>query len=162
PSGVQPTAFLSNPTSCSGPLTVDFATASFAAPDTFDTMSANLTSGITGCDAVPFNPAITLHPTSTEADSSSGMDVSLTVPQAGLTAPNGLATAHVKRAVVTLPPGYALNLSSADGLQGCTEAQIGLVTEGPPASFDNNAPTCPDGSKIGTVEVTTPVLPDPI
>src|SRR5262249_3859315 len=161
PSGIHPTAFLSNPTSCSGPMTVNFATASFAAPDTFDTMSAQLP-GITGCDVVPFNPSITLTPTSNQADSPSGMDVNLQVPQPGTTNPNGLATAHVKRAAVQLPPGYALNPSSADGLQGCTEAEIGLVSEGPPASFDDSTPSCPDGSKIGTVEVTTPVLPDPI
>src|SRR5262249_57100729 len=40
-------------------------------------------------------------------------------------------------------------------------SQIGLVSESP-ITFDGNDPTCPDGSKIGTVEVTTPVLPDPI
>src|SRR5262249_18598550 len=161
PSGVQPTAFLSNPTSCSGPFQIDFAASSFPAPNTFDTASTTMP-GTTGCGLVPFHPAIAIAPTTGEADSSSGLDVSLTVPQAGLTDPGGLATAHLKRAIVTLPEGMGVNPSSADGLQGCTEAQIGLVSEGPPASFDSSAPSCPAGSKIGNAPVPAPVLPGPI
>ena len=160
PSGVQPTAFLSNPTSCSGPLQVNIAASSFAAPNTFDSQSAELP-GMTGCDQVPFNPSVSLQPTSTEADSPTGLDVNLSVPQPGLTDPNGRATSHVKKTVVTLPQGMALNPSSADGLEGCTEAQIGLVNDNP-IEFDGVDPTCPPASKLGTVEVTTPVLPDPI
>src|SRR5262249_6991540 len=140
---------------------IGIAAASFAAPDVFDSMSASLP-GMAGCAQVPFNPYISFQPTTDEADSPSGMDVDLQVPQPGLTDPNVLASSHLKRAVVQLPAGYALNPSSADGLEGCTEAQIGLVSEGPPITFDDSTPSCPDGSKIGTVEVTTPVLPDPI
>jgi hypothetical protein len=161
PSGVQPTAFLTNPTSCSGPLTVGFSVSSFAAPDTFDSQSATLP-GITGCEQLPFNPSISVAPTTQEADSPSGLAVSLTVPQTGLTDPNALASSALKPVVVTLPAGTAVNTSSADGLQGCSESQIGLVSEGPPAAFDGDAPSCPDGSKIGSGTITTPVLADPI
>jgi hypothetical protein len=160
PSGVAPRAFLSNPTSC-GPQQVGFAAASFANPDLFDTASAPLPD-TTGCASVPFDPSISLQPTTQEADSPSGLDVNLHLPQQGLTEPaGGLRSADLKKAVVTLPEGMALNPSAGDGLAGCSEAQIGLTSEGP-IHFDPSDPACPDGSKVGTVKITTPLLADPL
>ena len=43
-----------------------------------------------------------------------------------------------------------INPSSADGLQACTDAQLGLRQEG--------TATCPDASKLGTVTLRTPLL----
>jgi hypothetical protein len=160
PSGVQPTAFLTNPTSCSGPQTVGIASASFAAPNTFSSMSAGLPA-ITSCDKVPFDPVISVQPTTEQANSPSGLNVDLSVPQPGLSNPNVLGSADLKSVGVTLPAGMAVNPSSADGLQGCSEAQIGLTSESP-VTFDGNPPMCPDGSKIASGTITTPVLPDPI
>lgn len=52
-------------------------------------------------------------------------------------------------ATVTLPSGMAINPASADGLQACTEAEIGL---------DNaSAPTCPAASTIGSAEIDSPI-----
>ncbi|HEY7961338.1 MAG TPA: hypothetical protein VID29_05395 [Solirubrobacteraceae bacterium] len=48
----------------------------------------------------------------------------------------------------------SIDPSAADGLQACSPAQIGLN--------DSNEPSCPDASKIGTVEIDTPLLPDPL
>jgi len=76
-----------------------------------------------------------------------------------------LSTSQLKDAVVTLPEGVSINPASAAGLAGCSDAQFGLVQEGPPAVFDNDDPfdgvgdECPAGSKVGKVEVYTPVLP---
>ncbi|MBO0746712.1 MAG: hypothetical protein J2O47_00090 [Acidimicrobiaceae bacterium] len=159
PSGLGRTAFMTNPTSC-GPKQVGFGA------DSYPGFSATPTSAslgdITGCQSVPFSPSISLQPTTQQADSSSGMDVHIHVPQDGLANPNGLGSAHLKRAVVTLPEGMALNPSAADGLQGCTEAQIGLLSEGPPATFDASTPSCANGSVVGTATIDTPVLDDPI
>ncbi len=78
--------------------------------------------------------------------------------------PEGLATAHLKDTVVTLPEGMSVNPSAASGLEGCSDARIGVRQLGNPPLFNNEDPfdgkgvECPDGSKIGTVEVETPLL----
>ena len=55
---------------------------------------------------------------------------------------------------MTLPRGVSVSPSAADGLAGCSEAQISLS--------DGSEPACPAASKIGSVEVDTPLLPDPL
>ena len=105
--------------------------------------------GPTGCEKVPFYVSAQVQPTVTQADSPSGMEVSLRIPQDGLQSATGLATAHLKKAEVTLQ-GMSVNPSSVDGLGACSEAQIGLRS-------DSEA-TCPESSKIGTVEIETPLL----
>jgi hypothetical protein len=81
----------------------------------------------------------------------------------------GRATAQLDRAVVTLPEGVSVNPSGAAGLAGCSDAQIGLRQLGNPPLFDNQDPfdgvgpvECPAGSRIGTVEVDTPLLEEPL
>jgi hypothetical protein len=155
-----PVAFMTNPTSCSTPQQFDFTARSYPDPNVSHTASVQLPDTI-DCGLIPFDPSIALQPTTQEADSASGLDVDLSLPQGGLTDPNGLATADLKKAVVTMPEGVALNPSAGDGLAGCTEAQVGLVSESP-ITFDASQATCPDGSKVGTAQITTPVLPDPI
>src|SRR3979490_1905459 len=107
---------------------------------------------VSGCDKVPFEPTLSLTPGAGEgaADSPDGLAVNLHVPQnpKGTGSPDSadLQTAHV-----TLPEGVTANPSAAPGLDGCTEAQIGIGT---------NAPIgCPEASKIGTVNIATPLLP---
>ena len=52
------------------------------------------------------------------------------------------------------------NPSQADGLEACTTAQIGLTTAvgETPIHFYKEPETCPDASKLGTLEVKTPLL----
>jgi hypothetical protein len=151
-SGVAPAPFLSNPTSCTGgPLTAVASADSWQDPGDFVTTSTAVP-GNTGCNRVSFSPSLSVSPENPQADSSSGFAIDLHVPQNN--DPNGLATANLKKAVVALPPGVSINPSVADGLQACTPDQIGL---------DNaNEPTCPNASKIGSVEVDSPLAPDPL
>ena len=101
---------------------------------------------------MPFDPSIRIQPTSTQADSPTGLDVEVRIPQDEN--PDGLATAHLEKAVVTLPEGMTVNPSSADGLKACSPAEIGL---------DSRADaTCPEASKIGSVEIDTPLLDEPL
>ncbi len=116
---------------------------------------------ITGCDKLPFEPTIALKPTTKAAESPSGIDVDLQIPQDGLEHANTLGSAHLKKAVVTLPKGLSLNSSAANGLAGCSEPQIGLFSEDP-VHFDTKPANCPDSSKIGTAKITTPLLPNPL
>jgi hypothetical protein len=159
PSDLAPVPFLTNATSC-GPQQVDFTARSYPQPDLVHSASAPLPNNIF-CDLLPFAPDISLKPTTAAADSPSGLDVDLSIDQGGLRNPNALAPADLKKAVVTLPEGMALNPSAGDGLAGCTEAQIGLISEGP-IRFNAADPSCPDGSKLGTTKITTPLLADPL
>jgi len=163
-SGLAPTAFLSNSTSC-GPKESEIAAASYAEPERVVRKQAPLEmpapGEVTGCEAVPFTPILALKPTTRSAASPSGVDFHLHVPQDGFLDPKGLASAHLKKAVVTLPEGVGLNASSADGLGSCSEAEVGLTSESP-IRFNANEATCPDASKVGSGTITTPVLDDPL
>ncbi|MFI5009769.1 MAG: hypothetical protein ACHQDY_05780, partial [Solirubrobacterales bacterium] len=61
---------------------------------------------------------------------------------------------HLEDAAVTLPAGMVVSPSVANGLQACTPPQIGLS--------NGDEPACPDASKIGEVEITTPLLEHPL
>jgi hypothetical protein len=124
PSGLEPTPFMSNPTSC-GPTELGFAADTYERYHDYDFSRAPL-ADITDCASVPFEPTMSLKPTTRSPSSSSGLDVDLQIPQQGLLEPNGAASAHLKTAKVTLPQGVTLNASAADGLGSCSEEQIGL------------------------------------
>lgn len=123
-SGLDPTAFMTNPTSC-GPAEVGTGVNGYEIPEGYDYAFDPLPD-IEGCEAVPFDPTMTLAPTTRNAAASSGIDVELEIPQQGMVDPEGLASAHLKKAVVRLPEGVALNASAADGLNSCTEQEIGV------------------------------------
>ncbi len=127
---------------------------------------------VTGCEKLPFDPSASFDPTSTVVDSPSGLSADITVPQnddppTGLTAADanaywksdaGLATSQLDKTVVPLPEGFTINPSAAVGLEACSDAQMGVTSTGNPYTFNDVEPSCPDGSKIGTVEATTPLL----
>ena len=105
--------------------------------------------GPEGCDQVPFDPSISAKPTTNQADSPTGLEFDLTMPQEDAA---GIAPSDLEDAVVTLPAGMSVNPSSADGLGACSSAQIDL---------DSSAKaSCPSNSKIGTLEIETPLLED--
>jgi hypothetical protein len=144
--------FLRLPTACPAtPLTASASADSWETPGVFASTTASL-SAPNGCNAVPFAPSIEARPTTNLPDAPTGLDVDLHVPQNE--APKGRAAADLKDVMMSLPQGLRLNPSSANGLGACTEAQIEL--HGP------SAPTCPDASKLGTVEVDTPLLDHPL
>jgi hypothetical protein len=108
--------------------------------------------GISGCGALTFRPEIEVKPTTTVADSPTGLMIDLKVPQSEN--PHNLATPALKTAKVTLPAGLSISPSQANGLEGCTPAQLGLhlMTQ----------PSCSNGSEIGNLELVTPLLPEPL
>src|SRR5262249_40558310 len=59
-----------------------------------------------------------------------------------------------------------LNASGADGLEACSLQQIGFKGSGfpmpNPIRFSSEAQTCPEASKIGTGELKTALLKDPL
>jgi hypothetical protein len=106
----------------------------------------------TGCDALVFNPSINIAPDSTQAGQPTGLGVDIHLQQNEN--PEVLASPELRDATVTLPEGVLVSPSAADGLQACSEAQVNLLSNAPPA--------CPDASKIGTVLIETPILEKPL
>jgi hypothetical protein len=103
----------------------------------------------TGCDKVPFEPATSQAPGTNQTDSPMGGTVEVMTP---FKPGDAIYQSNVRTANVSLPQGMGLNPSAASGLQACTDAQFGKGTRNPVA--------CPAGSKIGTVAIDTPPLPD--
>ena len=156
-SDVEPEPFLTLPTSCTGPLVTTLRVDPVQAPGDFTSESAlsrdahGNPAGLTGCEKVPFNATLQLTPDTQSAESPSGLNVDLKIPQPE--SPGGLAEASLQEAVVTLPPGMTVSPSAATGLLACP-------LQGPEGiNLESAEPAkCPDASKVGTVEVQTPVL----
>jgi hypothetical protein len=104
------------------------------------------------CDKPQFEPSVQIEPTGRAANTPTGLAVRIEVPQTSN--PNALGTPPVKRVEVTFPEGMTVSPSFADGLTSCSLGQIGLRTDAPVA--------CPDSSRIGAVELSTPLLPEPL
>jgi uncharacterized repeat protein (TIGR01451 family) len=121
---------------------------------------------VEGCNLLEFNPShFELAPSgllegthearaggTTRADEPSAYEGRLKIPQ--LETFGTLSRPELKSATITLPAGLSVSASAANGLEGCTEAQLD------PGSGEPGH--CPEGSKLGTVEVTSPLLSKPL
>jgi hypothetical protein len=143
--------FVRLPTSCSGPLPWEMEMDTYEHPGIFHRRSTT-TPAPTGCDAVPFDPQFTLGSTQPLAHTPSGFDVELNIPQGSQ--PDEIAQADLKRASVTFPEGVSLNPAAAEGLSACSDTELRLGLEGPTQ--------CPEGSRIGQIELHTPLLDHPL
>jgi hypothetical protein len=161
PAGEKPQPFLVLPTSCTGPLQTSVEGDSwehigeYSAPKRYS--FANLAGepyGLDGCDRLNFEPSITVAPDGQQASTPTGLTVGVHVSQKGSLNPTGLAESTVKDTTVTLPAGVALNPAGADGLSACGTGEVGLESAA--------EQSCPESSKVGTVEIHTPLLPDPL
>ena len=165
--GAADVPFFTNPSDCNGePLVTRIYTDSWQHPGTYNAdgtpnlsdpnwRTATSTSPpVSGCNALTFAPRIQATAETDRADAPSGLDVAVEVPQSESV--KSLATPPLKRAVVALPEGMAVNPSSANGLQACSLQEVGMSSTGLP---DAAPPHCPDASKIGTLELETPDLP---
>ena len=144
--GANPVPFLTNPTRCEAqPPTTRILAESWEEPDVIAEKSAT-TPALTNCEDVKFEPSISFKPTSTQADSPTGMDVELTFPTAGLEDPNGIAQAQLEGTTVTLPEGMAVNPASAQGQGACTLEQLGMSPSGVPNDDRSPARTPPSSA----------------
>jgi hypothetical protein len=170
PAGAGGKAFFRNATDCAAerqnPPEQSLEASSWQEPNRFDSRSVQA-APVEGCDKLNFEPQFELQPTSTQGSSGVGATAHLHIDQSGLTDPNKLGTPDVKQSVVTLPAGFDVNPAQANGLDACSEAQVGYeMGRDPlplnPTRFDEAPVTCPDASKLGTVEATSPLLEEPL
>jgi hypothetical protein len=149
---VTPKPFLSMPTSCMGPLAVRARIDSWTEPGVYHAAETTIP-GMTGCNKLDFSPDVIVSPEPAQAASPSGLSVEIQVPQF-YGDREALAESNLKDTTVTLPAGVAVNPSAADGLAACSPEEIGL--------HDAEEASCPDASKLGSVEITTPLLLEPL
>ncbi len=148
-SNSTPAAYLQNPTTCGVPLTFS-ADLEYYNGDEYHAETP--WPPTTGCDQLNFNPSLSATPTTNQADTASGVDVDLTVPQ-GLS-PTTPSASEIRSSLVTLPDGFSINPNAADGKVACADDQTGIGTRGPAQ--------CPESAKIGTLSIDVASLPEPI
>ncbi len=145
PSNAEPQPFTTYPTTCEGGALETQArieswvgeSASGAAP----------LPAPTGCEKLKIAPAVSVQPETVQRDTPSGYEIDVTAPQESQA--SGLGTPPLRTVTVTLPEGTSLSPGLGVGLQACSDAL-----------FAQDA--CPDASKVGTVEVRTPLLAEPL
>jgi hypothetical protein len=125
--------FLFNPTNCSALATESALTSTFGA-----TQSLASPFQVGNCTALPFKPSFKV---STSSKTSKPIGASL---QVHLTSPAHQANIH--SVSVTLPKQLSARLTTLQ--QACSEA-----------TFAANPRDCPNGAKVGSAAVRTPVLP---
>ena len=162
----HPPSLLELPTSCTGPLQTSVEADSWLEPHTVVSRSnTEPMPALDGCDRLPFSPSLSITPDGQEGSTPTGLSVAVHVPQdASLTA-GGIGEANVKDTVVALPEGVQISPAAADGLLACSTSQIGFTGVEPGTGtnlFTPGVGSCPDASKIGTVEIKTPLLPEPV
>ncbi len=149
---VEEMPYLTMPTECSGnPLPIVGRYDSWQVPGEY-TKRTDEVSAVERCNVLSFQPTIEAGPTTNLADAPSGFEFHLHVPQHE--DPEGVATPELKEAAVRFPKGLSINPASGDGLGTCSEAQIGLHSDAPAS--------CPNSSELGSVEVNTPLLHEPL
>jgi hypothetical protein len=150
----KPPSFITMPTSCTGPLQSSVAVDSWLQPrQPLAFPSSTAMAATDACNRLQLNPAITTVPTTESASSPTGLRFDLDINDEGITSSEGLAESQVKKVVVALPEGMTANPSLAAGLSACSEAQYASE------SISSSPGTgCPEESKIGGVEVNSPLL----
>ena len=148
------------PTSCVAPSCESSAAAdSWARPATFTapvvySLKTALEEPVEldRCNRLPFDPSISVAPDGRARALRRPVGRDTSAP--GIDPDGeGLAQSDVKDTTVTLPEG--VQISPAERV-GCCHARWRVSLEAP------GSPTCPEASKVGTVEIKTPLLPEPL
>jgi hypothetical protein len=167
PEAEPQTPLLTLPTACGAPFETSVQADSWEDPQNSVTTSSVTRDAVgdpltlSGCEHLPFAPTVGVTPDQQAASTPTGLAVDLHVPQDGTLNPTGLAEADVKASTVALPSGMQVSPGAADGLEGCSDAQIGFEGVNPLTGADEfsaGAPSCPNASKLATARIKTPLL----
>ncbi len=157
PQGLGEAAFLRQPVSCVTPMDFHAEIEPWNVPYGSAVKEAEAVGeSMNGCNQVPFSPSILASPTNSAASSSSGLDFRVDMPGIGLLSSKAKAAeGQAKKVEVALPEGVTVNPSQANGLGSCAPADYARER------YDSRpGEGCPESSKIGTVDIATPLLED--
>jgi hypothetical protein len=179
-SELNPPPLLALPTSCSGPLRTTVQSDSWLEPQNRDEPLASTQSmpALDGCNRLPFEPSIRVAADGSAGSTPTGLNVDVHVDQASVLSGKGLAESNVRGITVALPEGVSINPAGGGGLEACSDGLVGFegFKESPlEPGVSNPAFTgvlpepllagvnfCANSSKIGTVTIRTPLLPNAI
>jgi hypothetical protein len=148
---IPPRPLLTAPTRC-GPLVFTFRTRSWLEGAPWLSASSDTGAPLEGCAGLAFEPSVGMALSNPVADSPTGVRMELTTPEEA--DGSELADALVKDATIELPAGVTVSPSGAAGLVACSDAQLDLGS--------TSEAHCPAGSKVGTIELASPALSDPL
>jgi hypothetical protein len=158
--------FLTLPTSCGAAPEVSMEELGTWQDESYVSAPAKLTLhdseddpvGFSGCESLrPFKPEVSIAPDTTYADTPAGLSVDVKMPQ-GLN-PEGYGAPGLQNTTVVLPEGVVINPGQATGLQACQPSQEALGSL-PDGEVNEGPVSCPSASKVGTDEISTPLLPN--
>jgi len=178
------TPFLTLPTSCLGGLATRMNGQAWTGPTLEETFSFQNNLGeplgaLQDCGEVSFNPTIGTEPVEEQEGQAPGATVASASTPAGLNVnielpaeQHGLGESAVRSTTVTLPEGVQLSPSAANGLEACSESEIGYEGRGgsadpflpdtagvsEPLRFSAAPAACPEASKVGLVDIKSPDL----
>jgi hypothetical protein len=145
--------FLATPTHCPGtPPEIKMRVRTWQAPDVWHAASADMGPPLVGCEDLEFESQLGFTLGSSATDSPTGARMDLAIPQNDDV--DGKKTAAVKDVHIRFPDGVAMSPSAANQLTACPEESVGLGRLGPTS--------CPPTSKIGTAEMSSPLLENPL
>ncbi len=153
---------LSNPTSCDGPLITTMEATTWQEPARQLAAAPFEAPGMGECNQLEFGPRVEAKPTTNLADSPTGLDLHLTIPQNQ--DPEGSAAGQLRSARLVLPAGLAVNPAAAGGLGACSPGQIGLLAptnarqllryDLPPVNFSGTFTVAYGGNSTGPIPAT--------
>jgi hypothetical protein len=161
----HPAPFLTLPTSCSGQWQTSVEADTWEQAGAFTSFEPVFEESMDACNQLGFSPSISVAPDVQSASAPTGLTVGVHVPQQEGLNPTGVAEGDVRDTTVTLPEGVTVNPAGANNFEACSEAQIGFEGVEQPSGLDRftaDEPSCPNASKIATVMIRSPLLPDPL
>jgi hypothetical protein len=143
--------FITNATSCPGHNTTTLKMTDLEGATVKKEFTTPI--GLSGCGSLAFEPSFALTPETTASDQPDAFTAAASEPHN----PKANDQSQVKSASFTLPEGMTLNPSAAHGLEACTPKQA--HQEGT-VFGEQFGVECPAGSKVGTVSLDVPTLPN--
>lgn len=113
--------------------------------------------GTSGCTSLKFEPVFSLLAETSSSDQPDGITTELTASHPT----TGVDTADLQSITVKMPEGMTINPSAAAGLGGCTPEQAEVNKASSAFEISKLKPIgCPASSRIGTVDLEVPTLPE--
>lgn len=142
--------FITSPTDCENVPTSRVRVYSYEGR--MDSATASQPHAPEHCEGMTFEPHVVVSSESRTAGAPSAVSVDILVPQND--DPDGQATPRLRNVTMVMPEGLSINAGVARDLSLCSDGQFGKEAD--------RAANCPRGSKIGTLGITTPLLPNPM
>lgn len=165
----NPKPYLTMPTQCRESLRSSVQVQSWVPGEELQPPVNYQSPPLLGCSALPFNPTLTVTPDQRTTSTPSGLNVEVKIPQEATLSANSPAEADVFSTELEFPEGLEANAGAADGLETCGVEQAGFAgAEGETGGalestierqrFTPGEANCPNASKIGEVDIHSPLL----